>query len=360
MPLGSYGNEQAIMGLLNSQGPEQQQMGLGRRIMGAAAPLLGNQDFALALLANSGYSPNKRSFGQIVGQSALQSQDMKAQREHQGLQRQLMQAQIGALGGKGQGPSSVQEYEYAKRNGYKGTFQEWVVAGGQSSRPSAVQEWEFYNNLLDKEPEKARQYLEMKRNPNFMVKDINQVPNLIAPGVAGGSRVSPLSTLPQTTAAAEAVKQAEGRGGALGKTQGDITGEIQKKGSNSATVIGLTDEAEKLLKTATGSMAGTGLDKGAAFFGISTEGARSTARLKVIQAGLMMNQPRMEGPQGEKDVELYQQAAAQVGDSTVPTETRMAALTTIRDLQKKYAERAESSKRQGSETAAERAARLGL
>jgi hypothetical protein len=38
--------------------------------------LLSDPNFGLALLANSGYSANKRSFGEILGQSALQAKQL--------------------------------------------------------------------------------------------------------------------------------------------------------------------------------------------------------------------------------------------------------------------------------------------
>ena len=50
----------------------------------------------------------------------------------------------------------------------------------------------------------------------------------------------------------------------------------------------------------------------------------------------MMSQPRMEGPQSDKDVALYRQMAGQIGDSTIPIETRRAALNGIRQLHEKY------------------------
>jgi uncharacterized protein (UPF0147 family) len=54
----------------------------------------------------------------------------------------------------------------------------------------------------------------------------------------------------------------------------------------------------------------------------------------------MTNMPRMEGPQSDRDVDLYRQAAGQIGDPTVPRDIKKAAVKTIRELQKKYADRA--------------------
>jgi hypothetical protein len=60
--------------------------------------LLQNQDLAMALLANSGYSPQKRSFGEIVGTSMMQAQGMKSQRDEDAFKRKYMEAQIQAMG----------------------------------------------------------------------------------------------------------------------------------------------------------------------------------------------------------------------------------------------------------------------
>lgn len=237
----------------------------------------------------------------------------------------------------GTAPNSVREFQFAKENGYTGSFQSWVTAGGQSSRPSSVQEWEFYNNL----PQSQKlQYLEMKRNPNMQVKDVNQVPTVVAPSVVGGTTQTPLSTLPQVASSASTVKQAEATGSAIGKAEGEIAGGIQTKGANAVATTGLLDIADPLIDVATGSNAGAARDAVASFFGKATDGAQANAQLKVLQAGLMTSMPRMEGPQSDADVRLYREAAGQIGDPTVPAAIKKAALGTVRRLQNKYIERA--------------------
>jgi hypothetical protein len=322
--------------LLNLQ--QQPNFSFGSRLANGAQSFLGNRDLALALLANSGASPQKRGLGEILGTSMLQADQAKQGRADDAFKRAYMQAQMQAMGAKATGPSSVQEYEYAKRNGYKGSYEDWTKLSGQTSRPSSVQEWEFYNAL----PQEQKQlYLEMKRNPNFQVKDVNQVPTVIAPSVVGGTRTTPLSTLPQIASSAETVKQAEGRGAKVGQTQGEITGGILSKGSSATGVLGMLDDADKLIDDATGSAGGSLVDKGASLVGKSTKGAQAIARLKVIQAGLMLNMPRMEGPQSDRDVQLYREAAASLGEPDVPRETKKAALQQIKVLQQKYQQRAQ-------------------
>lgn len=318
---------------------DAQQVPWQQRLGAAGKNFFGDRDIALALLANSGQSPVKRGFGEILGSSMLQADQAKQQRTDDEFKRAYMLAQIQAMQGKDQNPPNVKEFEYAKQNGYTGSFTDWIKMGGQTSRPSSVQEWEFYNALPE---DQKRLYLEMKRNPNWKVSDVNQVPTVIQGGVGGNVQATPLSTLPQVAQSAETVKQAEGRGTEVGQTQGKITGGILTKGSNATSVLGMLGEADKLINEATGSSGGALVDKGAAVFGSSTKGAQAIARLKVIQAGLMLNMPRMEGPQSDRDVQLYREAAASLGEPNVPRDTKKAALEQIRILQQKYQQRANS------------------
>lgn len=112
-------------------------------------------------------------------------------------------------------PTSVREYEFAKKDGFKGTYQQWVAAGGQSSRPSSVLEWDFYSSLP---PEMQHRYLELKRNPNMVVKEVGGVPTVIAPTVSG-TTTTPLSTLPAEAEAGATLAGATAAGKAKGEAQ---------------------------------------------------------------------------------------------------------------------------------------------
>jgi hypothetical protein len=70
---------------------------------------------------------------------------------------------------------------------------------------------------------------------------------------------------------------------------------------------------------------------------VSTPGAQNAARLQALEGLLVSKMPKMSGPQSDKDVLLYRQMAGQVGDATIPPQTKMAALDTIEMLQRKYA-----------------------
>lgn len=116
-----------------------------------------------------------------------------------------------------------------------------------------------------------------------------------------------------------------------------VPGETAAKRTAAAkNLMPLIDQAEGLLKTATGSYGGAGIDQAARVFGASTAGAQSIAQLRVLEGNIMMAQPRMEGPQSNMDVALYRQMAAQIGDPTVPNVTKKAALSALKNLYKKY------------------------
>lgn len=86
-----------IGGLFN-RGPSWLQQGAQMGQRPGLRGLLSNPDLGLALLANSGPSAQPRSFGQILGQSALQAQQMGRDREDEEFKRKYMEAQMGAMG----------------------------------------------------------------------------------------------------------------------------------------------------------------------------------------------------------------------------------------------------------------------
>jgi hypothetical protein len=212
-------------------------------------------DFALALLANSGYSNRRRGLGEIIGTSMLQSRQMAAEQAQQKLREQFMRAQIEAMQQKPQAqeelaivigedgkpvyvprsqaigkspyekpsgatslPTTVQEYEIAKSQGYGGTFMDYrrdVARMGQSpgaaaQRPAAIETYEYLRNLP---PDEQAAMLGSMRAQQ--VVPIAGVPNVITPT---GTR--PLSTPEAETAAkrdaaratAEGTAQVEGQG----------------------------------------------------------------------------------------------------------------------------------------------------
>ncbi len=125
---------------------------------------------------------------------------------------------------------------------------------------------------------------------------------------------------------------------AIGQDGQPIRGEQTIKREKQAQgLVKVIESAETLLDGATGSYLGAGYDKSAQFFGKATDGAQNIAQLKVLEGSIMMNQPRMEGPQSDKDVALYRQLAGQIGDPTVPAALKKAALQSIKEINQRYA-----------------------
>ena len=112
----------------------------------------------------------------------------------------------------------------------------------------------------------------------------------------------------------------------------------QQETKRAQNVLSLIQQAEQILSSgkATGSGIGSLLDTGASWFGVSTEGAQGTAQLSTIAGQLVSNMPRMEGPQSDKDVQMYKQMAGDLGNASLPVATRIAALRQMQALNEKY------------------------
>lgn len=107
------------------------------------------------------------------------------------------------------------------------------------------------------------------------------------------------------------------------------------QGANDALAI--INMAKPLIDKATNSFLGRGADLIGQLFGASSQSADAAAQLKALEGALMMKQPRMEGPQSDKDALLYRQMAGQIGDPTVPASQKHAALKVIEQLHERYA-----------------------
>ena len=214
-----------------------------------------------------------------------------------------------------------------------------------TDQPSNVREWEYYSGLPEAQRE---QYLTMRRG----VSPINlggsfEIPSQTAPGTSLGSFETTLrpQDLPATrgaqTAAREAAETAAMPDQLAIQAQGAVNQANQlavaPRTRNASQVLTLLDMAEPLLETATGSGLGALRDQIGGVFGMSGEAGQSAAQLKAIGGLLTSSMPRMEGPQGVYDVQLYQEMAGKIGDPTVPNDVRRAAMQTIRALNEKYA-----------------------
>ena len=116
------------------------------------------------------------------------------------------------------------------------------------------------------------------------------------------------------------------------------SGEKSKKEVGASNMLDLIDEARTLLPLATSGKLETKVKEiGQDVFGYSTDASQADAQLKVIGANLTSNIPRMEGPQSDKDTQMYREAASDVANTLIPAGDRMAALKTLEKIQKKYA-----------------------
>lgn len=120
--------------------------------------------------------------------------------------------------------------------------------------------------------------------------------------------------------------------------KGSILGEQR----NANTTLELIKEAEILIPKSTGSYVGAGVDLAGRAIGRSTPGALAGSQLEALQAALMLKMPRMEGPQSDRDVQLYRQAVGQIGDVTKPVDQRMAALGMVKRMQELYSGKPQS------------------
>lgn len=286
-----------------------------------------NMGLASALLADSGWSTTPQNFSSTLGrglgayqQGALVDQRLGAQKAEQdqwvtlakqlglegvppaavpGLVTKMLEAQYAP----DRQPAGIQEYEYAKKQGYKGTFYDWM---NEKSRAAP-----YYQVVPT-----SKGYQRF----NARTGQLESVP---------GNPALPLAADP-------AVQGDVARAKAAGGIEGEAEGERAKRALNAPEREELYKLADDLIDKSTGSGAGALTDKTAAFFGKSTAGAEAADRLKIIGGTLTLKVPRMEGPQSNLDQELYREVSGQLGDPTIPPERKKAALKTLRDLDKKY------------------------
>jgi hypothetical protein len=108
------------------------------------------------------------------------------------------------------------------------------------------------------------------------------------------------------------------------------------KTESAKDILTLTNEANKYLDTASSGRLQNIMTGILEVPGISTQASKSDAQLKAIAGQLVSKMPRMEGPQSDRDVEMYRQAAGDIANANVPAPTRKAAIETIRKLNEKY------------------------
>lgn len=120
------------------------------------------------------------------------------------------------------------------------------------------------------------------------------------------------------------------------KTNVEAQGKAREETQRIEKLKILIPEIKTLLSNATGSRTGAAIDATARAFGKSTQGNQTTAQLKTLSGQMVSMMPRMEGPQSDKDVEMYKEMAGNIGDPTKTRAERLAALQTIERINSKY------------------------
>ena len=156
-----------------------------------------------------------------------------------------------------------------------------------------------------------------------------QPANMPAPVANAPSALTPKAQqamlLDEAQAKAKKERGMQGLGGVIDEARMIMTGRAVDKQGN---------EIKAPLPTQ--SYAGAAGDFVSGAFGGSPEGAAQADQLKVLGGALVMSMPRMEGPQSDRDVQVYREMAGQVGDNTLPIARRLKALDMVEALYRKY------------------------
>jgi hypothetical protein len=201
--------ERLQMGLL---GPQPSYGGLLSEEDQKAARQQGLLALGAQLMSAGGESPTRVSFGQALGPALMAGQQAQGAAGQDMLQAMLLKTKLQKPAGEK--PSTVAEYEYAKANGYQGSFEEWKrVASSQPANPAAIQEYEYWNKLPTQQEKDA--YLTIKRSMQ---------PYQL--GEVGGGKVVFNRATGQYEQASSAGQEAAGAGQiAAGTAAGKVSGE---------------------------------------------------------------------------------------------------------------------------------------
>jgi len=101
-------------------------------------------------------------------------------------------------------------------------------------------------------------------------------------------------------------------------------GEVSKKEVKAKDMLGIIEKARAALSKSSSGLFETGIREAGQAVGISTDASKADRELAVYAGALTSNVPRMEGPQGVLDVELYKQMAGDIANTMLPKEDRLA------------------------------------
>ena len=149
-------------------------------------------------------------------------------------------------------------------------------------------------------------------------------------GLPQGQALGQPTTMPPLNVAGLSPKAAR-------EAQAEQAKTYQENVKNAYEVAKIFPAIEKALPNAHGSGIGNIMGGVANFVGYESSQNAADAELKVMSDKLLKAVPRFSGPQSDKDVASYKEAAGSIGDASLPMNVRMAALNTIKELNKPYA-----------------------
>lgn len=122
---------------------------------------------------------------------------------------------------QGATPASIQEYEYAKKHGFPGSFEDYKKIGAASSQPAApIQNFTHRQDLVKKYGENSP---EVKTFDNYVraMPYLNTGPAFVQPGIAGAPNTGNVIATGLKPGEEPAVKGAQAQATAAGKVAGE-------------------------------------------------------------------------------------------------------------------------------------------
>ncbi|HET8687318.1 MAG TPA: transglycosylase SLT domain-containing protein [Methanosarcina sp.] len=175
-------------------------------------------------------------------------------------------------------------------------------------------------------------------SPQAVAAPVPQAPQTLGTGATGAPQAAANIPIPAPQIQpGESPQQFKSRYDAWAEANKGIVGKEINKMYGAQNLYDVAKDINDILPKATGSTIGAKVDALAGVFGYSTEGAKATAQLQVLGNRILMNVPRFEGPQSDRDTAVYKQAAGDLSNPEAPIGQRIAAFHTIIDINKKYA-----------------------
>jgi len=246
--------------------------------------------------------------------------------------RPLDQGEAAQLGGTAQAPTQAQAASAVTPEALMQQATQMANQGGPGANAQAAQAWlqqQLSANGFMPSPASGTGALGVSRAPEDT-----------AGAVQNAKNASDLAFLPQTEAikTTAAIQQAGGSAAATNaaKNQAEQAQALQQRHADARKTLSDLDEVDRLLPEATGGAFGKAIDAAAASVNHSTDSAKASAQLDILAGRLTSAVPRMQGPQSDRDVELYQKQAGDLANRNLPVATRQAAARELRRLQLKY------------------------